>query len=852
VGACLQAVPEYARNDVAEFLLWLRREQITHLDLVTPHWLSLIEAAAADPSLQLLPELRWILVGGESVFYRHTRRWFETFKSPARVNIIYGPTEATINATEFEVRPEGDGDKVPIGAPLPNYRLYILDEVGLLCPPGVTGDLYIAGTGVAAGYCSAEATAKSFADDRLMCGRSERVYKTGDLATLVPGPSAGWTIEFRGRADRQVKMSGYRIELEDVEMAARSVPQAADAAVLVREESSQLVCFVAGADVPGTEVIRTHLAGILPGYMVPHLIFTIDRLPLTDNGKIDQEALLARARESLATQADEQPLTATETMMAEIWSQVLGAGSLGRDANFFAAGGSSLLAFRVAADCQRRGLPVRAADILKYQTVAALAQLVTTAEPWIAATGTGDTPAGTGEGASRDRRLARAYLKGSWPQIRDRILARIAAPRHEFTLGATPVDLPTPLRFVLRSAPERELGSPAVLDLGLRGFADADLPQAVADLIRRHPLLNAQVTSVAEAAVAIPDVRKIDVCAVDLSLAGPDDVEPAIAEIKEAMNRHSDVMGTSSLRAVVVACPGGMDRVILSVAHILVDGYSQRHLADSLEDGLKNGYGSLPCSCEAAPSVSQYNRAIRDLIDAAPAGRREYIEDAAKVEARVQDRIRPSRAGNGAVITHPAGTLPEGVLRLGGQQMETTVIAALAMAAADVFGLEALVVGRASHARALPGLPGPAMFLERVSDVIPVLVTSDGTAEQALASACDAMAYAGGSDWHWLGYLSHLDDGPALWPRPGRPLVASVRLTDAPALEVADDGPLILRSETLADPELDGTVELALEPTPDNVTMRVTGWDLPAAIVARIAFLVQTYLGKLGTRPTAW
>jgi nonribosomal peptide synthetase protein VioG len=373
-GACLVVMPQDALLDARELLIWLRREAITHLDIVTSHWLQLLDAAVANPDVRALSHLRWTIVGGESFSYQHTHQWYEVIQSPGQLNNIYGPTEATVNATEIEVQPQLSTGKVPIGKPLPNYRLYVLDEAGELCPPNVQGELYIAGAGLAQGYCSEEATRRAWLNHRVLDGRTERLYRTGDLARMVRDATGEWLLEFCGRADRQVKISGYRLELEEIEMAAKSCLGVRDAAVIpVGDPPDRLACFIVG-DEDDPAAIRQQLSVKLPSYMVPHIIVPIAGMPLTPSGKIDHLRLL----EELERARDRRPAVATtmsdvEQIIAEAFSAVLGMRVTSPADDFFRLGGSSLLALRVAGQLRETGLTIRATDLLQHSSVGTLA-----------------------------------------------------------------------------------------------------------------------------------------------------------------------------------------------------------------------------------------------------------------------------------------------------------------------------------------------------------------------------------------------------------------------------------------------------------------------------------------------
>lgn len=375
-GACVVPVPDAEVLDPDLLLRWLRRERITVVDAVTAQWHHWRAAAEQDAALRPLPDLRWVLVGGETLYHHETRQWHRVVHSPALLRNVYGPTEATVNATSVVVDPDTAEGQVSIGVPLPNYRLYVVDGEDRLCGLGGTGELLIAGAGVAAGYQSAEATAKAFTELTLPDGRVERVYRTGDLARLVGSPDGGLALDFAGRMDTQVKIRGFRIELEEIEEAAKTVPGVADAAVQLRAPGSeQLVCFYVAGGSMEADRLRALLAARLAGHQVPNLLLRLDAFPVTRNGKLDRAALSAALESRLAAREPEGPApgTAAERLVAEVWARVLGLARVGAGENFFAIGGTSLLAVRAVRELRARGLRVSPTDLFARPTVAALA-----------------------------------------------------------------------------------------------------------------------------------------------------------------------------------------------------------------------------------------------------------------------------------------------------------------------------------------------------------------------------------------------------------------------------------------------------------------------------------------------
>ncbi len=291
----------------------------------------------------------------------------------ARVFNIYGPTETTIWSTIERV--EAGNGSVPIGRPLANTRVYILDDHLEPVPRGVAGELYIAGAGVAQGYLRrAELTAERFLPDPFSSAPGTRMYKTGDTARWLPGGS----LDYLGRRDEQVKVRGFRIELGEVEAALAAHPSVQAAAVSMRDGALMAWCVWHDAAVE-TGVLRKFLAAKLPDYMLPARIASVPALPSLPNGKLDRRALAGLVEPAQPARAGVAPRDETERRIAAIWEELLGCGPVGLNDDFFELGGHSLLAARVAARITQEftqelaaRLPVAA--LFEAPTVAMLAE----------------------------------------------------------------------------------------------------------------------------------------------------------------------------------------------------------------------------------------------------------------------------------------------------------------------------------------------------------------------------------------------------------------------------------------------------------------------------------------------
>src|SRR5437588_198601 len=288
---------------------------------------------------------------------------------------LYGPTETTIWSTARKIEPE---DKViTVGRPIANTQVYLLDAQLQLVPVGIPGELYIGGDGLARGYLHRpELTAERFIPHPFSTEPNARLYKTGDLARYRPDGS----LEFLGRLDQQVKLRGYRIELGEIEALLSQHPTVRECLVLLREDGSgdkRLVAYILPAEAearPPVSELRTHLQAKLPEYMVPAAFVEVQAWPLTPNGKIDRRALPAPERvRPQQGKAFEEPMTAAEHLLADIWSQLLGLDKVGIHDNFFELGGDSILGLRVIARANEMGFRFTLKQLFQYQTIAQLA-----------------------------------------------------------------------------------------------------------------------------------------------------------------------------------------------------------------------------------------------------------------------------------------------------------------------------------------------------------------------------------------------------------------------------------------------------------------------------------------------
>jgi amino acid adenylation domain-containing protein/FkbM family methyltransferase len=334
----------------------------SHLRLLTLQ-LSGEEAARAT---------RALVVGGEQLTSEVTGWWQE--RAPGvRIFNEYGPTETVVGCSVYELRREAGGEgAIPIGRPIANTQLYILDGEGQVVPEGVVGELYIGGAGVARGYLNRpELTAEKFVTNPFGEGR---LYRSGDLARYL---SSG-EIEYVGRADEQVKLRGYRIELGEIEAVLAEHPSVRESAVILREDAGEkrIVAYVAG-DEGCADELRQYAKEQLPVYMVPAAFVMLESLPLTTNGKLDRRALPAPEQAGSTADSYIAPRTEVEEVLAEIWAEVLHVERVGVEDNFFDIGGHSLLATQLLARIRETfAVDISLKALFEQPTVAALAVML--------------------------------------------------------------------------------------------------------------------------------------------------------------------------------------------------------------------------------------------------------------------------------------------------------------------------------------------------------------------------------------------------------------------------------------------------------------------------------------------
>ncbi len=378
-GAALVIREEDASLAVGDFLRWVSERKVTALDLPTAYWHELV-GELSESTLKLPESLRIVIVGGEKASSTKLAAWRKVAGSRVRWVNTYGPTETSVIVTAFEPDSSEEIPAIlPIGRPIANTKIHILDANLQPLPVGIPGDLYVSGPGLARGYLNRpEVTAEKFISDPFAAQPGARMYKTGDVARYL----ASGEIEFAGRTDDQVKIRGYRVELKEIESVLGSYAAVREVVVVARETDGgkNLVAYVVPAreQVPTGSELRAYLKQRLPHYMVPSAFVLLEAMPKTPNGKVDRRGMPA-PKPADFTEPNEYiaPTDELEKQLTKIWAAVLSKESIGIRDNFFDLGGHSLLAARLMHRIEQTlGQRLPLAALLQAPTVEQFAALL--------------------------------------------------------------------------------------------------------------------------------------------------------------------------------------------------------------------------------------------------------------------------------------------------------------------------------------------------------------------------------------------------------------------------------------------------------------------------------------------
>ncbi|WP_225000436.1 non-ribosomal peptide synthetase, partial [Cesiribacter sp. SM1] len=597
---------------------------------------------------------------------------------PAQVNLfkqklkivelhnLYGPTEAAIDVTYWNV-PAGEQKVklVPIGKPVANTQLHIVDKAGNLVPKGVAGELCIAGVQVARGYLNRpELTAEKFVKDPFSSEADARMYKTGDLVRWM----SDGNIEYLGRFDDQVKIRGYRIELGEVESVLGQCGGIQQAVVLAKEDAQgnkRLVGYVVAEGDFKKEAILQEMKQKLPEYMVPSILVALDEIPLTANGKANRKALPAVDISETLTTTYVAPRTEAEEKLAHIWQELLGVEKVGVEDNFFELGGDSIITIQLVSRARKKGFTFQPRDVFEHQTVASLAAVVQ---------------------------------------------SNVKIETEQETLSGTSGLLPIQHWFF-----EQQLEVPGhfnqALLLNVSKELTADiLDRAVKFIMARHDALRFTYNVEGGMLEQLYGRAVGTLITEDLSNASAEALSVQITERCQTYQKSLSLEKGELMRAVLMQTPASeyQNRLLLVIHHLAVDGVSWRILLEDLEQAIEMLRQGREIELgEKGSSYRQWQEALQQYAETKAILQKDYWQKVAKT-AFVLPAEKDSR--NAALVAHQQSYitsldtgLTKELLTEVNQAYHTSIndllLAALARTLGDWSRQDEVVIGLEGHGR---------------------------------------------------------------------------------------------------------------------------------------------------------
>jgi amino acid adenylation domain-containing protein/non-ribosomal peptide synthase protein (TIGR01720 family) len=538
-GACLVMAQPGGHRDSSYLLKLIQQQQITILHFVP----SMLQVFLNEAGLEQCQHLKLVICSGEALPFELQEKFFAHCQN-VELHNLYGPTEAAIDVTFWQCQQSTQEKVVPIGRPIANTQIYLLDQQLQPVPIGVPGELHIGGVGLARGYLNRpQLTNEKFIPNPFSNQPGARLYKTGDLARYL----SNGEIEYLGRIDHQVKLRGFRIELQEVEAVLACYSEVQETAVVVREDEpgkKRLVAYIVPVrkSTVSTSKLRQFVKDKLPNYMVPSVFVILDALPLTPNGKLDRRSL--PVPDTNRPELEETFVAAQNTVEAklvQILSEVLGVKYVGIYDNFFELGGDSILSIQVVAQANQQGLQLTPKQIFQHQTIAELATVVGSNEAIQAQQGlvTGNVPLTP---------IQHWFFAQNFPQ-----------PDHynQANLLIVPADINSEL-----------------------------LPQVIHELLIHHDVLRSQFTNTDSGwqQVNTQPNTEIPFVQIDLSTFSTKEQQSEITLIAEQLQSSLN-LATGSLVKVALFNLGKNQpiRLLFVIHHLLVDGVSWRILLEDFQ-----------------------------------------------------------------------------------------------------------------------------------------------------------------------------------------------------------------------------------------------------------------------------
>ncbi|MBX8510359.1 amino acid adenylation domain-containing protein [Pseudomonas cichorii] len=663
-GAHLYMARPGGHQDPGYLAQVMREQNITLLHFVP----SMLEVFLEHGDNQGFSALSRVLCSGEAL-PRSLQKRFEEQLAPVELHNLYGPTEAAIDVTSWQCLPSDEGDSVPIGRPIANIQIYILDPHGQPTPVGVAGEINIGGVGVARGYLNLpELSAERFVRDPFSSDPDARLYKTGDLGRWLDNGA----VEYIGRNDFQVKIRGQRIELGEIEAKLALHEAIKEAVVLARDEASgekRLVAyFTSTSDSPlDIRELRDHLQAQLPAYMVPAAYVGLATLPLTGNGKLDRGLLPAPTASDVISRRYVAPQGQLESALAELWQNLLKVEQVGREDHFFELGGHSLLAIQLISQMrQQLSIELDLAELFAHPTLADLAHIAASA----------------GKSSLPDITLVDrdADLPMSFAQQRLWFLAQMEGASEAYHMPA---------------------------GLRLRGVLDASVLQNALDrVVERHEVLRTRfVPHATEQAVQVIDAKGAGFTLKRIDLSGQADAELQMQTLarQEALAPF-DLERGPLVRGTLIRLGETEHVLLVTLHHIISDGWSigvlTREVA-ALYDALRQGHADplSPLALQYADYAAWQRRWLTgEVLEKQSRYWKETLADAPALLTLPTDRPRPAEQSySGASLpVNFDEDLTQALKALGqrhGTTLYMTVMSAWAALLSRLSGQDEVVIG---------------------------------------------------------------------------------------------------------------------------------------------------------------
>ncbi len=620
-GARLSLLPPGAEKDPLEVLHAIKKAGVTVIHFVPSMLSPFLDLLENDPSLRAsAASLRVVFCSGEALAPAQVIRFKRIFGSNVQIVNLYGPTEASIDVSDFECSGE-QYSRIPIGKPIDNIKLYVLDSALRPQPSGAAGELFIGGVGLARGYLNRpDLTQERFIPDPFIPG--ERLYRTGDLARWL----ADGTLEYLGRIDDQVKIRGNRVEPNEVRDALLMTQASIkDAAVVVGASAfrgNYLIGYYISDEPIDVGTLRTGLAEHIPEYMIPAFFVRVNAFALTANGKLDRKALPLPE----INQAGVSPRTKNEEILAAVWADVLGIQAPGIHDDFFTSGGDSILMLRVRAGVQKKGLSFELADLLRNPTISGLAEHVIV--------------------AAAEQRIEPFSM-----------VAQVDKPGLSHFEDAFPVSR---LSLGLLFHTSQHSHSSVYRDVFRYRFGlawdEAAFRRAIASVVARFPALRSSFDLVSCSEPLQRIHHTVDNVLQIVDLRGQNDPDKVIESHIQQRRFHNYKMDTPPLYLFAAFIGESELNLVFSFHHAILDGWSVGYVITALiasYHGENKDYD--------APSLAHYVQEERNSL-ASPAAARYWRERLKGTTATRIDGFSTHEPSNDGVIMSPLVALPANML----------------------------------------------------------------------------------------------------------------------------------------------------------------------------------------------